>query len=666
MPKRIDDIKSSRLYSDEPIQASKKAQTRILKFFSDSFEQSKDWFRRNYEEDFIRYSANFQNIPGDVVKPWAGANDYFLPSTMINIENYVARLMENIRGAREFVSVMPRGRDDEEKARMVEQYLRFSFENRMKGFPELVKGIRNTLTYGTSIYTMPWEMKIHSVPIPGKYLFDTETNDWVREIDEESNFKVSPSPPKDFTGIDLTPILNVYENFEIRKLRSNETIEDGPKLELQDPFNVKIDPNGGMDIQDHAYVIIESIETKDQMRRKVEQGIYDDVAVKRLFQFIGDLTEESLKQDNDSHEIRDSVEDIITDFGKKDGIKIWTCYGKQALEEDGLEDEVIAVVAGNGRFLLRLVVTPFQVNGIPYKPILTDRFIELPHRFYGIGISQILENLNYLLNHTLNQILNHGDLYNSPPMVVPEDVMFQTDEIVWGPGQIFKSDTADSFRILETPDIKQSQVLLLQFLEGFIQKSLGINDFVTQGGGTVNNQTAHGLASIMRETNRRIDFYSRNMQENFLKDMFQMHLKESQNFLDKMEIPRIMDLDEEGSKRFEFDNIFNSDLQGGYDIRIFSDSTTASQEFQQLKWQTLIQQHAQMMDPTTGAPIYDIKKMGDENLRAFDEPFPERFHRQQQPIDQVIPPTIQTTEIDGRKPPTPNLDQASEGRLGII
>ncbi len=668
MPKTIENAKSDRIYSENPIQSTPKQTERILKFFKDSFFQSKEWFRRNYEEDFIRYSANFQNIPGDVMKPWPEANDYFLPSTQINIESYVSRLMETIRGAREFVSVMPRGRDDQEKARIIEQYLRYMFENRMNGFPNLVNGIRNTLIYGTSIYTMPWELKIHEREIPGKYLFDAEIDDWVREIPEENSFQREPPPPKDFSGVDLTPVLNVYPNFEIRPLIEEVVLEDAPKLELQDVFNVKIDPHGGPDIQEHAFVIVESIESKDTIRRKVNQGIYDEGQVRALMSRISEMHEESLKDTNESIEARDAIEEIITDFGRLDGIKIWTCYGKQSLTEDGLEDEVIAVIAGNGKFVLRLVKTPFHVNGIPYKPLLVDRFIELPHRFYGIGIGNILEQLNYLINHTLNQILNHGDLYNSPPLVVPENAIWDSDAIIWGPGQTFRSDDAQSFKILETPDIKQSQVLLLQFLEGFIQKSLGINDFVTQGGGIVNNQTAHGLANILRETNRRIDFYARNMQETFLKNMFQMVLKESQQFLDRMEIPRILDIDEDGQAAFDFTEVFNADLQGGYDIKIFTDSLTASREFQQLKWTQLIQLFGQLVDPFTGQPIYDIKKLGDQVLRAFDEPFPDRFHlnAEQNPISQIVPAQPQPREADSRRPATPNLDRQSEGRLGPI
>ena len=414
MPKTIKNLKSDRLYSDQPIQSSPKQTEKIKKFFTESFFSAKEWFRTNYEEDFLKYLANFQSIPGDIIKPWPDANDYFMPATMINVENYLARIMETIRGAREFVTVMPRGQNDMDRATIVEQYLRYTFEQPMNGYSQLVNGIRNTLIYGTSVYTMPWEMKIHRRRIRGKYLFDTETNDWVREIPEERQFQMDPTPPKDFSGIDLTPVTRVYDNFEERPLFENIILKDSPKLELQDVFNVKVDPHGGTDIQNHAYVIVESVETKDEIKRKVAQGIYDSEQVKRLFQRI-DALDLEFKETDESKDARDALEQVITDFGKKDGVKMWTCYGKQALEEDGMEDEVIGVLAGSGQFVLRLVNTPFAVNGVPYKPILVDRFIELPHRFYGIGIGNILSNLNYLLNHLVNQVLNHGDLYNSPP-----------------------------------------------------------------------------------------------------------------------------------------------------------------------------------------------------------------------------------------------------------
>ena len=256
-----------------------------------------------------------------------------------------------------------------------------------------------------------------------------------------------------------------------------------------------------------------------------------------------------------------------------------------------------------------------------------------------------------------------------PPLIAPEDSIFDLNDLIWGPGQVFRSDTSDSYKILETPDIKQGQILMIQFLEGFIQKSLGINDFTTAGGGIVNNQTAHGLANIMRETNRRIDFYSKNQQETFIRKMFEMILWESQEFLDKAEIPKIVDINTEGERTFDVQTVLGKDLKGSYDIRIFTDSLTASREFQQLKWTQLIQLFGQVVDPFTGQPIYDIKKIGDQVLKAFDEPYPQTYYLnpQNNPLSQLgVPAMPQPREADSRRPATPNLEAEAEGRLGPI
>jgi len=297
-----------------------------------------------------------------------------------------------------------------------------------------------------------------------------------------------------------------------------------------------------------------------------------------------------------------------------------------------------------------------------------DRFISLPHRFYGIGIGYILKDLNYLLNHSVNQILNHGDLYNSPPFIHPLDGSWNPEQNVFGPGQTFGSDNADGFKILATPDIKASQITMITFIEGFIQKSLGINDF-TLGGGSGNiikNDTAHGLAGILRETNRRIDFYAQNSHDNFLTDLLEMLLKQAQLFLDEAEIPKITD--EEGN--FEFNKIFNSDIQGFYDLKIYADSLTSNKEFEQMKWQNAIQIFSKIIDPTTGFPVKDIKKIANKWLKSMGEDFPDQYDIPGVGMPQIASMTGGNIQ-GGPKIPSPqnvSRDQVNSegGRLGSI
>lgn len=663
----MQDERSAKLYGEEPIVVDSSRYQELIGYYNSRFSESEAWFQKNYEQDFIQYSANYQSIPGDVVKPWNDANDYFMPSTNITVENYVARFLQTVRGGRDFLTVYPRGREDAERAKMVQLYLRYMFETPMRGHPKLVDHFRNKSIFGTSIATMPWNLEFSKERIPGKYLFDTEADDWVREIPEENDSGENP-PPKDFSGVDLRPILGKGSSFKVRELFRDVKIADHPDLEVLDLFNVKIDPSGGPDIQKHAYTIIETVETIDQIKRKAKQGIYSQSEVDKLVASVNAAKSDenpssvNLADDNQGIRTRNAIEGKSIDDGVINGVKLWICYGRHEIDQD-FEEETITIIA-NKRFLLRFRPSSYKINGKSYRPLLVDRFITLPHRFYGIGIGQILEDLNYLLNHLVNQILNHGDIYNSPPLIVPSDSNWEPSEHIYGPGQTWLSENAEGFRILPTPDIKGSQIQMITFVEGFIQKSLGINDFTLGGSSSniVNNDTAHGLASIMRETNRRVDFYAQNSHETFIRDMYEMILWQSQQFMDETMIPKITDID----NGFSFTEVSNEDIQGMYDFRIFADSLTASKEFDQAKWQNLLQIFSQLVDPATQTPLYDIKKLGSKVLEAFGEPFPENFETA--PEQQMQQQGMGAPVAEGGPPQASvSTEQpAAEGRLGPI
>jgi len=673
----IQDERLSTLYGEKPIVIPKERYDKIVNCYVNFHKKSNQWFKNNYENNFCRYMGNFLSISGEIIKPWPDANDYFMPVTVINIETILARTMETIRGGRDFITLFPRGRNDEANAKVTQLYLRYMFETPMKGHSKLVDGNRTKFIYGTSIYTMPWELEYGKKQIPGKYIFDKETDDFIREAPEESGLPAdSPKkepPPKDFSDVDVQAILDSNPNYILKDLIEDVKLIDNPNLEIQDIFSVKVDSSGGQDIQKHKFTIIETVETIDTIKRKVGTKFYDKDQFDALLKSFANedkkdpdqpITSANIFQDNSGKELRDAIEgNSSSDMSVENGVKIWTCYGRHDLGRD-FEEETITIIA-NSKFIFRMVRTPFMINGRTYRPILVDRYITLPYKFYGLGPAQIIESLNYLLNHLVNQILNHGDLYNSPPLITPAEGQWAPEENIFGPGQVWTSDNSDGFKILETPDIKASQITMITFIEGFIQKTLGISDFTLgQGAGSiVKNDTAHGLANILRETNRRLDFYAQNSHENFLKEMIEMILWESQQFLDKVEIPKITDMTKEEIK-FTFNDVNNDDIQGLYDVKIFADSLTSSKEFEQLKWQTQIATLGALTDPQTKFPLYSMQMMGDKYLEAFGEPFPEKLHYVPKP-NIPIPPSSPEEGPDNLKTPTEKMSQP-EGRLGAL
>ncbi len=620
----MSDPRQARLYGEKPIVIPEEKYQDIVDYYIKCYTNSDEWFRRNYEHEFIRFYANYLSIPGDnQYKPWPTANDYFMPSTNIAIENYVARQVGTIKGAKEFVSVLPRGKDDEKKAEASQSILRYYFENPMEGFQKAVTSFRNTDIYGTSIAAMPWSYEIYKVEIPGVYLWDTETEKYVVEVDFQGD---EEAPPMNFASVeDLSVVLAENPNFKKRKLFEDVVIKDCPDLQILDLLNVRVDPNGGPDIQKHEYVIIESIETRDTLRRKAENGIYDKDQVDKLLRKLNPDRTLRLSDKNQGQQERDNIERKITNIGKRGGLLVKTCYGKHKVDfstnvdgtepMDVFEEECISIIVEDLE-LVKMGITPFTRKGIPYRPLLVDRFIELPNRFYGVGPAQILEPLNYVLNHLVNQVLNQGDLFNAAPLITPLDSDFDPQFVSYGPAQTWQSDNPDGFKLLPVPDVKSSQMQMIIFFQEFIQKSLGINDFTTGGQGSQHNQTARGIASVIREVNRRIDFYAAGSHNNFYKKMFEMMMWQLQEFMSPDELPRITDASE---KEIDIVAVFGDGLDIDADVKVRSDLLTATREVERAQTKELLEIALKSRDEDTGQFILDIVEITDLLAKTYPD-----------------------------------------------
>jgi hypothetical protein len=149
--------------------------------------------------------------------------------------------------------------------------------------------------------------------------------------------------------------------------------------------------------------------------------------------------------------------------------------------------------------------------------------------------------------------------------------------------------------------------------------------------------------------------------------MFEMILLESQLFLDETEIPKITDIKDE-EIQFKFNTIENKDLQGFYDIKIYANSLTASKEFDQIKWQNMLQIFSQIQDPQTGMPLYDIKHIGDKVLESNGEPFPANYHyAPDQEKMNILNNAGQPQEVSAANPkpvPAQAMNESKDGTLG--
>jgi len=121
---------------------------KALSIVRDSFKDSENW-RRPLQDAWNRYYKLYRSKLEDTDDPWR--SNLFIPYAFSTIETILPRLVTN-RPRFEFVA---RGPEDKDRAEVVNEFLHYQWDI-MNMDLEMIKWVKESLLYGTSILKVPW------------------------------------------------------------------------------------------------------------------------------------------------------------------------------------------------------------------------------------------------------------------------------------------------------------------------------------------------------------------------------------------------------------------------------------------------------------------------------------------------------------------------------
>lgn len=198
-------------------------------------------------------------------------------------------------------------------------------------------------------------------------------------------------------------------------------------------------------------------------------------------------------------------------------ILVWRFFGQFDVDRDGIDEEIVAMVAPRERLLLGWRLSKFQE-----RPFSHYQLFKMPGRFTGRGLPHISRGIRDIVDFKMNQSNNRESIGGNPPLMYEIDSGFDPDlhrfgvGATWGP---LNSGAIGSRKIsaLELPKSQEQLTIeFIQFYIGILQRLTGINDFNlgnTQGNLPGSVKTLGGQQLITQEGNLKFSDFITDFQD---------------------------------------------------------------------------------------------------------------------------------------------------------
>lgn len=409
---------------------------RVKRFVADD-EEARHTDRRYREQRYAKLMqwAEERDIP------WEGCTNVTLPDIMTACLRTEDTLANAALAVRPMVNASALDAANSEKERKIDQLLDTQFFVEQRGEKFLESLISNFVRDGTATAYSRWItehreiLQVHDfdpIPltqIPGRYFerlmkhrFRTER---MRQLDEEGwDWSV-----KDLDGNDLQVSFYTDEQTDAVQMEISGDVRvfDGPcnialpyegvlhpywceNLQAPSPSN----PNGA------AHVVLVDRPTIDEVRRLIEEGVYNLIEPKdvedRSPQESFERPERSLERQRDDMRGFQSSRPVPAEEARNHGQTLrYTCFDVWARDGKGRSLDVVWTVLPELELLARARPLSEMVPGNPpRRPFAEAAFIPVQDRRVGIGLPELMEGLHDFKTHVFNQAGDAADIETQP------------------------------------------------------------------------------------------------------------------------------------------------------------------------------------------------------------------------------------------------------------
>lgn len=449
--------------------------------------------RKPFDAYVDKWYKDWRDIKGKKLWPWVGSSNFSVPVTSISADGVIPRIIEGNFDIVDPIDAKPMNATAVDFKDVVKAFLNWDLDSHPELFQEIWFFIQNIVWGGTGFVKSFFakekskveERTIDAYIVDGEVAKDPRT-DVPLEVTERTTalFDKQKVP---------------YEIKEVTE-KKRRWKKYNPELLCWDIKDVLF-PSDSVSIQDaweNSLIALRVWRTKDYLRRQLQQ---DD---KELYKNLDKVKIKELQTKQDQASNEKERQRIAKFFSKTKKLECFEVYVNYDIDDDGLEEKVVALVHYESKTLFGYEKYPYEHGRCPIIPGYIKPIHNQP---FGVGIPEMLFDMKGEIDATHNQRIDRGSLHNNPTLTHTDKSGFDPQQHKLGPGRqwLLKDRSEEAIGYFRPPQhSERTSFQEEEMLWGYVQKRSNLSDFnlgresetVGEGAGT-----ARGLMALIAEGN---------------------------------------------------------------------------------------------------------------------------------------------------------------------
>ena len=452
---------------------------------------------RSEMDSRMRQYFNIWNTLFDI-RYYEGRSQVYSPQLRKNVEFAVRNTKKNLFPTDDYFTIDSPDDEEGSQADKVKRFLRWQQVNKINLKRYVTPFLRQLFVYGWSPVKVVWLEQL-------KKIYTHE-----RQILEFNETLTDP-----VTG---EKIRIPAQEEAIVQVEKEIPVKQHPSFYPVDVFGFYIYPWTCWDVND-AYCVMEDISlTKEQLEIGKENKVYTNTD--EVIKLESNVSTKRVHSKKKRMAVLGVSDETIKEASEWHGVEYW---GKFDLLDNGKEIDCLITVMEDKKCI--------QVRQNPHydqEPgYLVGKLDELVGDFYGKGLIEPLQTLQYFLNDTKNQ-MNDAMTYSLMPIVkyVP-GMLHKNSKLVLAPGAMWALNDVNGAAFDRPPDLAQSGLITVQNTTNEIDSYPGFERIPTTG-----RRPATQIQALQEERGINILDWSENLEVQVMSPFLRKQFMLNQQFLD--------------------------------------------------------------------------------------------------------------------------------------
>lgn len=421
------------------------------------------------------YETNWRDLTGSEARgPWENSANFKVPLTLTYSKAIHSRLWQLFSVPSGFYSVQARKEVFQDKEQAIKEFMDFllnSWANSKMGVRrEIDRWLWDVVHQGSGYIKAFWKREVNE--------YSEVTS--VVETEEELFFDKD-----NLTG--RTDIrTKVVEKEEVK-----EEVFEGPQIRRILAEDIRL-PIGQHDPQDSDWAQTKVLMSDNDLKVKAQDGIFNREAVEEALKYRETYLDEH-GVENDIRRLRNSIDGVDENGGRRlsdafqdDCHIVYEWYGKAFIEKevdlneeredvDSLPKEIIAWVhKGSSRVLGWTYLHRISPSGI--RPLFKADFVTFPDRSSGVGVPELLSEIQRHNDAIVNMRIDNGTLASTPIGFYRASSGLKPGNIRIRPGQMYPVDDVNDVKMVQFPFLQGFGYQEEQMNVGYAEKVLAVSE----------------------------------------------------------------------------------------------------------------------------------------------------------------------------------------------